>query len=472
MSGRDRRVLAVELDRRVGEPVVGQGDRLHLAHRDARDPHVGLVRELGRLLERDREPVALGLQRQRAAEGDPQEQRQREARQREADRDQDPGDCRWSGLHQLQPPAALIWAVVGTPLSCWSVCRIGVLRADQGRGGARGRAVQQHEAVPQRPAGVLGEEDRVGVVVEPAEPEQVALLRGPGRVVGERVEQPVELAEALRQPLGGLVERLGRLPDVLERLLGGAREGPDLVAGSGRPCRGTGAGSGAAPGRAPAPPGAAPATPGPSSSESRLLDASAPRRRPQRPGQLLEGGADRGLLVREGAEHVVGGAHEAGQLGVAVAELLAEATEVGDHPADVAAPLLERAADLGQVAGGGREPLQRRRQLGPVLAPQALAGGLEQELEVGAGVGVERGEDLVRLDVRLRLGERDRRALLHLAAVRSPGRPRSSCPGARCAGAAAGWRRGGSAARTSVSTSMVTTARPLSSVTAVDAARP
>ena len=39
----DRRVLAVELDRRVGEPVVREVDRLHLADRDPGDPHVGLT---------------------------------------------------------------------------------------------------------------------------------------------------------------------------------------------------------------------------------------------------------------------------------------------------------------------------------------------------------------------------------------------------------------------------------------------
>ena len=61
---------------------------------------------------------------------------------------------------------------------------------------------------------------------------------------------------------------------------------------------------------------------------------------------------------------------------------------------------------------------------------------------------VQRGQDLIRLDVGLRLGQRDRRTLLHLALRRCPDRSRSSCPGGRCAGAAAGWRRDGSAART------------------------
>jgi hypothetical protein len=75
-----RRELAVELDRHVSVPVVGERDRLHLAHRYAGDPHVGLHRELRReLLEGNHDAVALGLQRQRPAEGDPQEQRQAEA---------------------------------------------------------------------------------------------------------------------------------------------------------------------------------------------------------------------------------------------------------------------------------------------------------------------------------------------------------------------------------------------------------
>ena len=112
--------------------------------------------------------------------------------------------------------------------------------------------------------------------------------------------------------------------------------------------------------------------------------------------------AERGLLARERRQDVVRGANEAGELRVATPELLAQEAEVGDHALDVLAALLESAADLGQVARDGLEALQGRRQLAAVVG-QALAGRLEQELEEGAGVTVQGGEDLVRLDVGLRL---------------------------------------------------------------------
>ena len=70
-----------------------QLDRLHLADRDAADPHVGLGREPGRLGEVGREPVALRLE---AAIGPPnviqRKSMQAEAREREAGGDEDPGD--------------------------------------------------------------------------------------------------------------------------------------------------------------------------------------------------------------------------------------------------------------------------------------------------------------------------------------------------------------------------------------------
>ena len=99
--GGDRRELRLDLDLGLGrvlavDPLIGRGqlDRLHLADRDAADPHVGLLGELGRLGEVGGDPVALGLQRDRPAEGDPEEEDQPEAREREADRDEDASD-RW-----------------------------------------------------------------------------------------------------------------------------------------------------------------------------------------------------------------------------------------------------------------------------------------------------------------------------------------------------------------------------------------
>ena len=66
----------------------------------------------------------------------------------------------------------------------------------------------------------------------------------------------------------------------------------------------------------------------------------------------------------------------------------------------------------GEVAREGLEALQGRRRAWGRCRRQALAGRLEQELEEGAGVAVEGGEELVGLDVRLRVCERERRPLL------------------------------------------------------------
>ena len=108
-----------------------------------------------------------------------------------------------------------------------------------------------------------------------------------------------------------------------------------------------------------------------------------------------------------------------------------------------------------QVAAERLEAPQARREL-LAAAAEALAGALEQQLQVGAGVAVERREDLVGLHVGLGLRERDRRrpraSWLVLGARVELDR---SCPGGRCAGAAAPSRRRGSAARTA--------ARPASS---------
>ena len=69
------------------------------------------------------------------------------------------------------------------------------------------------------------------------------------------------------------------------------------------------------------------------------------------------------------------------------------------------------------------EPPQAGGEL--LAAPaEAVAGALEQQLQVGAGVAVERRQDLVGLHVGLGLRERDRRAVRHLLALRARGRAR------------------------------------------------
>ena len=64
-------------------------DVLHFADRDAGDPHVGLLGELGRLVEGDLDLVGLRLERRRAAEGDPEEEQDAEAGQGEAGDDEE-----------------------------------------------------------------------------------------------------------------------------------------------------------------------------------------------------------------------------------------------------------------------------------------------------------------------------------------------------------------------------------------------
>ena len=103
---RDRGVLAVDVERHGRrDAALVELLRTDLAHGDARDPHVGLLRERRRLGEVDLQLVGLRLQRNRAAERQPEEQQQPEARQREDHHRQDPADARGL-LLQLAPPSA------------------------------------------------------------------------------------------------------------------------------------------------------------------------------------------------------------------------------------------------------------------------------------------------------------------------------------------------------------------------------
>jgi hypothetical protein len=103
-----------------------------------------------------------------------------------------------------------------------------------------------------------------------------------------------------------------------------------------------------------------------------------------------------------------------------LAERGTETAEVRDCPGDVLVAGLKRSVELGEIARGGLEPLQARGELLAVVPREPLARRLEEELEVGPGVAVQGREDLVGLDVGLRLGERDRRSLLDRA-LRGPG---------------------------------------------------
>ena len=95
------RVLVLQLDGRVGAPVVAEIDLLDPADVDPGDPHVGFLGELRGLGEIRVEAVAVGLQRHRPAECGPQEQQQAEAGQREDRHHEEPADCRDLFLHGL-----------------------------------------------------------------------------------------------------------------------------------------------------------------------------------------------------------------------------------------------------------------------------------------------------------------------------------------------------------------------------------
>ncbi len=101
------RVAVVDLDRRQREvPVLAlvlELDLLHLAHGDVRDPDVRFDGELGGLIHRDLDPVALRGERDRPPEGVPEEEQQTEAGERERDRDRDLAGG-WCALaHQTHP---------------------------------------------------------------------------------------------------------------------------------------------------------------------------------------------------------------------------------------------------------------------------------------------------------------------------------------------------------------------------------
>ena len=218
---------------------------------------------------------------------------------------------------------------------------------------------------PQRAVGVLGRgRRRVEVVVQPGEPEEVALL-GARRVVGEHVEEVVEVAERLRAgPWSSL--RAARAPGCRWRT------GSRTWRVNGRIWSRIGATVSReerlhlAQRRAPAP-----ARPGSASRERRADDSSAsssPRSQRRRGSRRSVDGSScsvsriDGLLVGEGAEHRVRGVDELRPSWVSLAaELLAEqrgscgSTRAMFSRRSASAPLISR-----EVARERLEPAQRR----------------------------------------------------------------------------------------------------------------
>ena len=167
-----------------------------LADRHAGHAHVGLEPELRRLGEADLDAVALRLERDRAAEGQPQEQQQPEAREREDDHHHDAREGGCGGLHQPLPRFFLPTGRSGSSGSSGSVAAavaaVAGLRVRQQRRQHRGelelglrlqhllqrRARRGDRDRAERAVGVGAREQLGGGVVQPGQPEQVALLAG------------------------------------------------------------------------------------------------------------------------------------------------------------------------------------------------------------------------------------------------------------------------------------------------------
>ena len=221
---------------------------------------------------------------------------------------------------------------------------------------------------------------------------------GAARVVRAEVEEPVELLEGLGEVGRSLVEAARGEAEVAREGAGHARERADLVADlrSGLPHEGQHGRVGLvqlAEGRAQRLQRGAEAV-----AEGVDL-AQGGLRLTQRARQLAHGVGDLRVRAGQGVEHLVGGAHQPHDLAVLGGHLLGEQAVLVDQVLEVA-------------CGGGRSRCVTRsvsRLSGPepgegllevaAAALQALAGAGDQQLEVVARVAVERGQDLVRVDV-------------------------------------------------------------------------
>jgi hypothetical protein len=262
--------------------------------------------------------------------------------------------------------------------------------------------------------GVLRVEHVVAEVAEPRGPEEEALFGVAGRVVGERVRQVVEDAERaheIRRDVGQAVGGATQAPDRRAHVAG---ERPQLVADDRR--RGAQERTGVTQGRA----------------ERARRRAQVAERRAERPAEpvdlaergvgdlqrlreLLQRAAQVAVLVGEGAEDGVRAVDELGELVVLLADGLDQQAQVVDRAADVAAPALELAGELAQVASARLEALEGG---GEVVAPalEALAAAVDEQAQVVARVAVQRGEDLLELDV----GQRVLDGTVQPSGTRSP----------------------------------------------------
>ena len=125
----------------------------------------------------------------------------------------------------------------------------------------------------------------------------------------------------------------------------------------------------------------------------------------QRPGQVADRARDVGLLGGEGAEDGRGGVDQRGEVVALAGELVVEVAQRVHQPARFWWRCGDQAVDAGQVAVRGLEAAEDLAQV-VAAALQASPGAVDQQREVVARVGVQRGEDLVGVDVGQRVGDR------------------------------------------------------------------
>ena len=147
------------------------------------------------------------------------------------------------------------------------------------------------------PCASCGGEDRVAGVVDPRLPEEEALLLVARRVVGGRVEQPVDDAERARQVGRRRRQVAHRRAQLLDRRQRRARERADLVADDRRRLAQERPRLAQRRRRARAPPGRSDSSVGPEHVGERLDLAQRRLRRLQRPRQLLQDQPQRRVLV-------------------------------------------------------------------------------------------------------------------------------------------------------------------------------
>ncbi len=131
-------------------------------------------------------------------------------------------------------------------------------------------------------------------------------------------------------------------------------------------------------------------------------------------GEFLEGLLDRGLLVGEVAERILGGGDEALHRGVVAGEFGGHQAEIVDDVREGDMSRSDSLVELGGVVDEGLEAAEGVRGLF-AAATETLSAASDEQLDVLPGVGVEGGEEGVEVGIRFGLGEGEVGAVFDVA---------------------------------------------------------